>query len=252
MAIDIFFRTYKRDFELIKYSIYSIFKYVTSFRNVIITVRTKEYYDFLNTIKHESFYLDNVDKIKIFPVYNFQDNIDYFGQQVSKLNADMFTDAEYILFVDSDCIFYDNFDIKSMFDTDNKIILLIETFENLPDGYSVWKKCLELCEFTTEYEFMRRLPLLYPSNLLKNLKNYIVQKYNTSFENACLQIYNLSEKYFSEFNLLGAYGYLHDPQYFNFTKQSESTEIPLKQIQNYDYSYDVNEQLNEMKKILNL
>jgi hypothetical protein len=112
MIIDIFIRTYKRDFPLLKCTLYSILKYVTSFRSIIITVRNKEYIELINTLKIEQFFINNSDKIKIIPVPNFNDNMDYFGQQITKLYADFYTNAEYIMFVDSDCVFYDNFDIQ--------------------------------------------------------------------------------------------------------------------------------------------
>ena len=258
MIIDIFIRTYKRDFPLLKCTLYSILKYVTSFRSIIITVRNKEYIELMNTLKIEQFFINNSDNFKIIPVPNFNDNMDYFGQQITKLYADVYTNAEYIMFVDSDCVFYDNFDIqKEMFDKDKKVILLVEKWENLPKMYDVWKTFLQVCDFKTEFEFMRRMPLIYPSKIFKNLRDYISAKYKIKFTEACLQIYNstniyLPHKYFSEFNLLGAYSYIYEPNYFNFMKQNEAQPIPIKQVQHYDFSYDVKKQLQEMKKILKI
>jgi len=258
MIIDIFIRTYKRDFPLLKCALYSILKYVTSFRTIVITVRNKEYIELINTLKIERFFINNINKFKIISVQNFNDNMDYFGQQITKLHADIYTNAEYIMFVDSDCVFYDNFDIqKELFDKDEKVILLTEKWENLPKIYHVWKTFLQVCDFKTEFEFMRRMPLIYPSKIFKNLRDYISAKYKIKFIYACLQIYNstnnyLPNKYFSEFNLLGAYSYIYEPNYFNFMKQNEAQTIPLKQIQHYDFNYDVEKQLQEMKKILKL
>ena len=258
MIIDIFIRTYKRDFPLLKCSIYSILKYVTSFRSIIITVRNKEYITLINTLKIENFFINNKEKIKIISVPDFHDNIDYFGQQITKLHADIYTDAEYIMFLDSDCVFNDNFNIqKEMFDEDKKIILLVEKWENLPKKYDVWKTFLQICDFQTEFEFMRRIPLIYPSKICRNLRDYMAEKYKLQFTDACLQIYNSTElhlqyKYFSEFNLLGAYSYIYEPNYFNFIKQNEAHDIPLKQIQHYDFDYNLNKQLQEMKKILKI
>ena len=258
MIIDIFIRTYKRDFPLLKCTLYSILKYVTSFRSIIITVRNKEYIELMNTLKIEQFFINNSDKFKIIPVPNFNDNMDYFGQQITKLYADVYTNAEYIMFVDSDCVFYDNFDIqKEMFDQDEKVILLIDKWENLPKMYDVWKTFLQVCDFKTEFEFMRRVPLIYPSKIFKNLRDYISAKYKIKFTDACLQIYNstniyLPHKYFSEFNLLGAYSYIYEPNCFNFMKQNEAQHIPIKQVQHYDFDYNLNKQLQEMKKILKI
>jgi len=258
MITDIFIRTYKRDFTLVKCTLYSILKYVTSFRSIIITVRNKEYNELINTLKIEQFFINNSDKFKIIPVPNFNDNMDYFGQQITKLYADVYTNAEYIMFLDSDCVFYDNFDIqKEMFDQDEKVILLVEKWENLPKKYDVWKTFLQVCDFKTEFEFMRRVPLIYPSKILKNLRDYMSSKHKIKFTDVCLQIYNSTDtylpyKYFSEFNLLGAYSYIYEPNYFNFIPQNNVSSIPLKQVQHYDFDYNVKKQLQEMKKILNI
>jgi hypothetical protein len=212
----------------------------------------------VNTLKIEQIFINNSKKFKIIPVPNFNDNMDYFGQQITKLYADVYTNSEYIMFLDSDCVFYDNFDIqKEMFDQDEKVILLIDKWENLPKMYDVWKTFLQVCDFKTEFEFMRRVPLIYPSKIFKNLRDYISAKYKIKFTEACLQIYNstniyLPHKYFSEFNLLGAYSYIYEPTCFNFMKQNEAPPIPIKQVQHYDFDYNVKKQLQEMKKILKI
>jgi hypothetical protein len=255
MIIDIFIRSYQKEFALLEYSLISALKYVTGFRKIILCVREKDYQPLIRFLQIKNFYLSNKEKIKIVKSLNYPDHLDYCGQQISKLNSDYFTDAEYILYVDSDCVFYESFDIqKEMLDENQKIILLIEKWENLPDNFHVWKTFLEKVGLSSPYEFMRRFPFLYPSSILKKVRDYIVNRYSMNFQNACLTIYNNRTDNFSEFNLLGAYAYLHDPEKycFLFQNDSSSNNVPLKQIQNYYFNHDVQLQMQEMKKILHL
>ena len=67
MIIDIFIRTYKRDFQLLKCALYSILKYVTSCRYIIITVRNKEYIELTNSLKMKISDLDH--NILNLPIY---------------------------------------------------------------------------------------------------------------------------------------------------------------------------------------
>jgi hypothetical protein len=254
MIIDIFIRSYEKEFSLLPYSLYSVIQYVTDFRKIILCVREKEYSSLVTFLQTKDVYLQNKEKINIVKSYNYPDNVDYCGQQISKLNADFYTDAEYILYVDSDCVFYHPFSIqREMFDSNQKIKILIETWENLPANFLVWKTFLEKVGLTAPYEFMRSFPFLYPSTLLKKVRDYIVNRYSMNFQKACLSIYENRTDYFSEFNLLGAYAYLHDREHYHFILQKEAIyEIPLKQIQNYYFNHDVHLQEQEMKKIVNL
>jgi hypothetical protein len=260
MVIDIFIRTYKKDFPLLKYSIYSILKFVKSYRNIIVTVRNKEYNELLSFLKNELCYQENMNIIKIYSVYNFDDTIDYLGQQITKLNAHFFTSADYILYIDSDCVFYDYYDINNLF-TNGKIDLFVEKWEDLSNNYEVWKIFLELIGLNTPYEFMRRFPLIYPSSILKNIRDFITNKYDRPFEDACLHLYNLAKKkspnrhplFFSEFNLIGAYSFLYKPEYYNFVSPQEKSmkDIAIKQLQHADYN-NIDDQIKEMKILLHL
>lgn len=256
MSIDIFIRTYRRDFPLLRICLYSIFKYVTSFRRIIIAVREKEYSLLMDSLRREPYF----DKLSIVKEYNFDDSIDYLGQQITKLHADCFTDADYILFVDSDCVFHAPFDISlQMFseETDNKkrIYLVADKFSDIDSRCLVWKRFLELCRLPSDTEFMRRLPLLYPSGLLKRVRQFLSHQRKQPFGNACMQVYRSMTPFytFSEFNLIGAYARTYEPSAFCFVPWSKVTKemmIPMKQIQHSQFKDNVLLQQAEMIRIL--
>ena len=97
-TVDIFIRTYQHDFYLLDYCLNSIHKYVSGYDNIIICVREKEYDLLLKEV--------NITTEKVFKTHDFPDNLDYCGQQICKLSADQFSTSDYILYVDSDTIFY--------------------------------------------------------------------------------------------------------------------------------------------------
>lgn len=245
MIIDIFIRTYEKDFFLLKYALISITKWATGYRYINICVREKEYNSLLHFINiNLNNYIDS-KFVKIYKTHDFPDNDDYYGQQFTKMNADCFSDAEYILFTDSDTIFYENINIKDIFfDKNQKIIFPFDKWENVGDAV-VWKKCLEKLDLLTEYEFMRRMPIMIPSYILKNVRTYIETKCNNNFINAGYDIYKNSS--FSEFNIMISYIYLFSPNCGNFIHSIEVPKIPIKQFWS---NTDKNELIQEITKLI--
>jgi hypothetical protein len=251
MIIDVFIRTYEKDFLLLKYALISITKFVNGYRYINICVREKEYNSLLHFINVN---LNNcIDRslVKIYKTHDFQDNDDYYGQQYTKMNADCYTDAEYIFFTDCDNIFYENINIKDMFfDKNQKIIFPFDKWENVGDAER-WKKCLQKLDLLTEFEFMRRLPIIIPSYILKNIRNYIETKCNKNLINAGYDIYN--DCGFSEFNIMISYIFLFNTKCGIFIPSSEVlkvTRVPAKQF--WSHHHDKNQLIQEIKQLLDM
>lgn len=204
MIADIYIRTYHKDFEILCYCLKSIKKYLTGYRNIIINVRNKEYNLLLKTLNP----LKDEINFTIVQSHDFPNNLDYCGQQICKLEADLYTDAEYILYIDSDCIFYGDTDVNDYFNKETGNLYLLYNYWKDVGEAIMWLKCLIKLDIQTEYEFMRRLPQLYPSYVLKNIRELIINKTNKNFMNGCLDIYKNYN--FSEFNIIGTYLYLND------------------------------------------
>jgi hypothetical protein len=246
MIIDIFIRTYEKDFCLLKYALISIIKYVNGYRYINICVREKEYNSLLHFIKIN---LNNINLscVKIYKTHDFQDNDDYYGQQYTKMNADYYSDAEYILFTDCDTIFYKDINIKDIFfDKNQKIIFPLDKWEHVGDAV-IWKKCLQKLDLLTEYEFMRRMPIMIPTYILKNIRTYIENKCNNDFINAGFDIYK--NCCFSEFNIMISYIYLFSPNCGKFIPSIEVPNIPVKQFWS---GHNKNELIQEIKQLLHI
>ena len=238
MIIDIFIRTYPKDYHLLQYCLYSIKKNVKGYRDIIICVREKDYDSLVNTI--------NTSGCKIIQCHNFQDEIDYCGQQISKINADKSSDSDYILYIDSDCIVYDIFDIqKDLFDSNGKMFFLKDKWDDIPKSASCWKPCLEALDILTQYEFMRRIPFIVPTRILKPVRELIELKTQKEFADGCLYIYNKLQ--FSEFNIMGSYMYLNDNTDINFVYSKDAPKVPLKQLWSHTNKIHM---YNEIKQLL--
>ncbi len=211
--IDIFIRTYYKDFDILFYCLYSIKKYCKNYRDIIICIKEKDYNLFSKRF--------DLEGLKIIKEHNYDNKIDYVGQQISKLYADIWSDAEYFYYVDSDCIFYKEVDIIESYFNDRKPIIWKDYWKD--SGPAIcWQPCLKYLDLNTEFEFMRRLPQVYPSKCLKDIRRYIEEKTGKDFINGCIFIF---EKYkFSEFNIMGSFIYNFDPEIVNFIFSKENNK----------------------------
>lgn len=219
MKVDIFIRTYGEDVELLKYCLRSIDKFCKGFRRIIITIPAKD--------RH---LLGYDPKYHVHTVKHFQD--DYLGQQSTKLHAHHYTDADYILYVDSDCIFTEPVTPKS-FMKDNKPFILKTKYSEMSGDVLNWKPITEKAlGFAVEYEYMRRLPLMYHREHLSQLQNAMQIRHSQK-----LETYIASQPFraFTEFNVLGAFceRYYSSMYYF----QDTAIEVPKALVWQY-WSHD--------------
>ena len=91
MTTDIFIRSYSGDFKWLAYALKSLNMRSKGFRDIHIVVPAGQ----SSLLSHLT-----VEKIHECPVYSD----DYLGQQITKLMADTYTDADYIMHFDSDTV----------------------------------------------------------------------------------------------------------------------------------------------------
>jgi hypothetical protein len=246
MTIDIFIRTYSKDYFLLKYSLISITKFIKGYRYIHICSREKDYNELLKLIDSDPL-IKNNNKIKTHKTHDFPDNIDYCGQQIIKMYADIFSDAEYICYTDSDTIYYNEINLEHEFiDNFNKINLFVDVWDNVGDA-NCWKKCLKTLNLLTDYEFMRRLPIVIPSCILKEIRVLIEKKIKKDFINSCLEIYN--NEGISEFNIMSSYMYLFYEKKCNIKLITEEKKLPILQLWSHS---DKNELIYQINKVLNI
>lgn len=130
----------------------------------------------------------------------------YLWQQACKLNADQYTDADYILFMDSDCVFTrpvtpDDF-IK-----DGKPIWLHTPLDQARPDQHVWAPVMEkFLGKKPQHEFMRRHPFIVPRWAFQELRTFCQYRHGKSIDEYILgeadPANGLSLR-FSEWNCLG-------------------------------------------------
>lgn len=197
----IFIRTYSGDIKWLQYCLKSIHKNLKGWDEIVICIPAGQ--DHL--LKHLT--AENVVVCK-----TYKD--DYIGQQVSKLEAYKHCKGDYILFVDSDVVFFDGANVLDYF-KDNKPVILYDKYENVGEAI-IWKPIVEkLFNEKVEFEFMRRAPQFFHKKTLENFAK--------SFSD--IENYAISQPFrkFSEFNILGFYAWKNEQESYKFIEAKYTT-----------------------------
>jgi len=208
MIVDLVIRSYDGDAEWLKYSLQSIQRFATGFRRIIVIV------------PHGHNPPTGAVEI-VFKVAEIGEQ--YVQQQSDKMHADHFTDADAVVWNDSDTIFTRPICPDDLF-VNGRPIWLYTPYSSIPDGDGqTWKPVTEkFMGHSVEHEFMRRHPFCAPRWALQSIRSW------------CHKIHGMTlERYFmsqpnrqcSEFNFLGAYlwFYHHDKVHWQNTDEDLGT-----------------------------
>lgn len=217
MTTDLFIRTYRNDLEWLTYALKSIHKYVTGYRNIIIAIPM----DDVRLLSH-------LTQEKVVGVHDLDDG--YLGQQLTKMQAWKLTDAEAIVFWDSDVVATRPIDVRTEYFKDGKIILYKTRYSslnavNVPGGGvgCPWQPITaKAVGFTPEWEYMRRMPLVFMGATLRASEEFMETAHRTTLER---YISAQPHRAFSEFNVLGALADFHKHPGYHFI-DTESIDMP--------------------------
>ncbi len=118
-----------------------------------------------------------------------------------KLDADKYTDAPYILYLDSDTIFTRDV-TPELFFKEGKVVWMITPYDKVK---TPWQPIVEkFLKKPVAFETMRRHPMVIPRWLLAELRAFCEREHGVSLDQ-----YILSQPHraFSEFNAIGAFAY---------------------------------------------
>jgi len=188
--------TYDKDLEFLKYNLKSIKKFCQGYHENIIVID-----DHNNDCTKTRKYLDSIEQKYIVNNEAKHLPIGYIRQQYMKYFMDDYLGSiDYVCSVDSDNIFNGNNEPSCFFNNGLPVI-----------GMQKWSdmKCHSFRQcanktlgFDVPYNFMRRMPLVYPLWLFKEVRDYIEKEHSQSFLS-----YFRNLKHTSEYNILGAYAY---------------------------------------------
>jgi FkbM family methyltransferase len=199
ITCDIFIKTYTKDAEWLDYCRRSIARFGTGFHNVVIIGDQKEYCD------------DG-----------------YLSQQIYKVYADTFTDADWILHMDSDAMFTRPVSPETYL-IDGKPRWMITPNSDLEKSLPWFEVIREFMGENAEFEFMRRFPFLFPRWFYPQFRQFILTQHGVDAET---YIKNRPNRSFSEFNCMGAFAYkfLRDKFHWIDTSKDPWPELTVDQL----------------------
>jgi hypothetical protein len=197
--VDIFYKSYAKDFKWLYKSLESLEKYCTGYNQIIVVVPYRD----LATLDGSKL----IKGVTVVPVdertKDFREG--YLYQQWIKMSAHNYCQSDYIMYADSDVLFNRPVNVQDLINN-GKSTILYTPYDKVGDAIC-WKQPTDrFMNATQEYEFMRRLPLIY--------KRSTIQKIN-ELEPRLHEIIMSSER-FSEFNVMGAWAFTHERDQYNF------------------------------------
>lgn len=205
---DIFVKTFPRDYDWLRYCLRSIDKFTTGFRKIVVVAPDMAIPQSCRKME----WIGEADK-----------EPGYLHQQVSKLYADEKSDADYILFMDSDCIFTRPV-TPSNFIREGKVIWGHKEFRD--DERRVWAPVLSkwMNEPATR-SFMTGHPFVFPRWLFESLREYSRTMHKQELGDYVMgQADPKNMCSFSEFNCAGAWAYKYAKD--KFTWENRDHEPP--------------------------
>lgn len=147
---------------------------------------------------------------------------DYLGQQVTKLYADQFIEADLIVHVDADCVFTRTTQPQDLAPGGRPQILtrpIVELGRHYP-----WRRPTEdFLGFAVDLDFMQQPPFVYPRWLYPLLRRHCLATHGLSIEH---YVISRPPRGFSEFNVLGAYAFRNHAEAFDFPRVGSDDAPP--------------------------
>lgn len=195
MNCDIFIRTYKNDIPWLQHLLKSIQAYANGFSNIVICVPSASSHYLQQELK-----LNTSTFATTYIVPDYEN--DYLGQQVTKMHADLFCRSEFVLFIDSDCVFTSKVTPDMFVDEKGRPNILRSPYDAIGNDLK-WKAITEKAlGWTPEYEYMRRHPLVYRRGDLPAFRQWFQDNRHEVLEKYILRQPGVD---FSEFNAIGAW-----------------------------------------------
>lgn len=218
ITCDIFIKTYPKVAQWHECAMRSIDKFCTGFRRTVVVGEQ--------------------------PVEGYQQ------MQVVKLTADLRTDADFILFTDSDCIF----SLPVTPDTyllDSKPIWLHRSWEQAridegQEGMDKWERGMrKFFGVQPPREFMCRHPEMIPSWLLAAFRMFCQTRHGMTMEQ-----WVLKDEEFADWNILGMYAWLYHRECFHWIDQDAGTPPPMTLKQFWGGHADFEKHREEIDRII--
>lgn len=205
----IFIASYRKDFEWLMPCLQSIHRFATGFLDPVVCVSADDYSEAEEICARSH----PTSKVVL------KDGEGFMRAQIAMMEADLFCpDADVIYLVGSDCIFLRPFD-GAMYCPNGKPGVLMNSYFALAEVRSPcmpWMRGTErVLGFLPEYEYMRRLPSVFPSSIFAPMRAHVELVHQMPFGEYIIHG-NKPRRDTSEANILGAYAHKFMPETCEF------------------------------------
>lgn len=172
-SCDIFIKTRQHDYPWLEWCLKSAEKFASGFRGIeLLTESNEGRYCGGHAFFHSKYTTSHLRGREP----------GYLWQQSCKLYADQYTDAEWILYMDSDCVFTRPVS-PSNFIKDGKPIWLYTPLDQARPDQHVWAPVMEkFLGKKPEHEFMRRHPFIVQRWMLDAIRTFCLYKHGCTLE----------------------------------------------------------------------
>ncbi len=211
MTTDLFLVTYPRDYEWLPYLFRSIERYVTGFRRLVMVLEQGD-----PEPEHPGFVT-----VKRCPRYPNDGTGLHFCQPVEKLRAHEHTDADRVLFVDSDCVFIAPVDLETY-----EHPLIVAPWDRAGQAQCWYEPTRQLLRFEPPFETMRRHPSIYATAFLSEVWDHIGGREGIA------RARDRGLTAVPEFNVLGNYAVMNRPEQFTILREG-ADDLPPRVIRQF-------------------
>lgn len=220
MRVDIVIMSYALDSVWLSYCLKSIRRWTSGFTTVNVV-----YPDVDDAIMRP-----RIDEYGGVPIPYAEDRSKgHLSQNLAKCKADLFTGAEYIMHVDSDCIFWKESKPEDFFDN-GKPILLRRRWVDAADAICWRYPTIASLGFDPMYETMCRLPIVHHRDAYSLTRSHVSNHVKRSFDDYVLSQKPTFPYGFCEFNTIGGVVLSQMADRYKFVDVPPYPESPVRQL----------------------
>jgi hypothetical protein len=213
-TIDVVIRSYYRDLQWLSLALASIERFAVGHRRIVVIVPEAT----LHRVDLSA--LDRTN-VQLHSCRNYVD--DYLGQQITKLHADLYTDADVILHLDSDNVFVAPCDLRQrLFDGDR----LRMTFDTNPAREGLDARRISPIRFldrSIPWDLTAGPPMTAPRYLYSGLRSFCHQAHGMSITEYA---HAASTDRFCEFALLRGFALVQESKRYAWLDRAQHQLLP--------------------------